>query len=228
MGLFGKNKGEKNSSDGVTLPDLPEANNLDLPSVNDLDAPNFPDLEVNELPALPESNTGQNHEAIKSAVNAPIKKPLADSPPVPMPQKSKFQLVEEPHGGAPVKIGHGGTAQPVPVPESGYSPEPVYSPEPIAPEPAPAHQPIMRKSISTTKPKSNDQESIYVRLDKFQTTVGAFEEIKEKVMEIEKLLLNIKEVKEKEERELGEWENEIQVIKSRIELIDRDIFNKLD
>ena len=75
---------------------------------------------------------------------------------------------------------------------------------------------------------SKEVEPIYVRLDKFQTTVSSFEEIKEKVMDIEKLLTKIKETREKEDRELEGWENEIQVIKSRIEFIDKNIFNKLD
>lgn len=75
---------------------------------------------------------------------------------------------------------------------------------------------------------SKETEPIYVRLDKFQTTVSSFEEIKGKVMDIEKLLTKIKETREKEDRELEEWENEIQVIKSRIEFVDKNIFNKLD
>ena len=71
-------------------------------------------------------------------------------------------------------------------------------------------------------------EPVYVRLDKFETTVESFEEIRKKVFEIEKLLGRIKDIKLQEEKELMEWENEIQVIKARIDAVDRNIFDKLD
>lgn len=71
-------------------------------------------------------------------------------------------------------------------------------------------------------------EPIYVRLDKFQTTVEAFEGIRDKIVEIENLLVKVRDIKAQEEKELMEWENEIQIIKARIEAIDRSVFGKLD
>jgi hypothetical protein len=76
-------------------------------------------------------------------------------------------------------------------------------------------------SIKETQP-------IYIRLDKFKTTAEAFEEIRTKVMEIERLFMKTREIRAKEEEELAEWEKEIQMIKSRVEAIDKNIFNKLD
>jgi len=78
------------------------------------------------------------------------------------------------------------------------------------------------------KPLTQKAEPIYIRLDKFETTVEAFEEIKNKIQEIEKLLQKTKEIKQKEEQELIEWEREIQMIKTRIDSIDKNIFNRLD
>lgn len=90
---------------------------------------------------------------------------------------------------------------------------------------APASRSIeMSELIKRTK----KAEPIYVRLDKFETTVQAFEGIRKRIMEIEELLSKIRDVKSQEEKELIEWENEIQVIKARIEAIDRDVFGKLD
>jgi len=76
--------------------------------------------------------------------------------------------------------------------------------------------------------RTKKTEPIYVRLDKFETTVEAFEEIKMKIEEIEDLLKKTREIKSREEKELEEWEHEIQLIKTRIESIDKNIFNKLD
>ena len=103
--------------------------------------------------------------------------------------------------------------------------KPLSPPEtPIINEFEPEPEPINRPRKTTTKPS----EPIYIRLDKFETTVETFEEIKNKIIEIEELLQKTKEIKQKEEQELTEWEREIQMIKTRIETIDKNIFNKLD
>ncbi len=41
-------------------------------------------------------------------------------------------------------------------------------------------------------------------------------------------LQKTREIKQKEEQELEEWEREIQIMKSRIASIDQTIFNQLD
>jgi len=87
--------------------------------------------------------------------------------------------------------------------------------------------PPSRMSLASTK-MTKKIEPVFVRLDKFQMTIQTFEEIKAKIEEIEDVLRKTSEIKVKEEQELSEWEREIQVIKSRIELIDRNVFNKLD
>jgi len=71
-------------------------------------------------------------------------------------------------------------------------------------------------------------EPVFIRLDKFQMAIETFEDIKTKITEIEDLLRKTKEIKSKEEQELEEWEREIHLIKSRIDTIDKNIFNKLD
>ena len=67
-----------------------------------------------------------------------------------------------------------------------------------------------------------------LRIDKFQESLRIFEKARDRVKEIEKLLGNVKRLKEEEERELGEWESEIQSIKSGIEKINEDIFSRID
>mgnify|MGYP001614977639 CR=1 FL=1 len=71
-------------------------------------------------------------------------------------------------------------------------------------------------------------EPVFVRIDKFEEAISSFHEIKKKVSEIEHLLKTVKEVKAKEESELGEWEFELQKIKSKIEGIDKSLFSELD
>src|SRR3989344_5799942 len=70
-------------------------------------------------------------------------------------------------------------------------------------------------------------EPLFIRLDTFESALSSFNEIKLRTHEIETLVRNIKEVKIKEEKELNEWEREIQTIKTRLEQIDKEIFEKI-
>ncbi|MEK6830816.1 MAG: hypothetical protein AABX77_02205, partial [Nanoarchaeota archaeon] len=59
-------------------------------------------------------------------------------------------------------------------------------------------------------------------------TTQAFDEIKERIIDIERLLAKTRELTAKEEKELEEWEREIQILKSRIDSIDNSLFKQLD
>ena len=85
--------------------------------------------------------------------------------------------------------------------------------------------PSVSKSPSLPERKLKEKP-IYIRLDKFEHTEESFNEIKNKIREIESLLSKIRDTKAKEEKELESWEREIQVVKARIESIDKNIFNK--
>ena len=71
-------------------------------------------------------------------------------------------------------------------------------------------------------------EPIFVRIDKFENSLKIFQNAKDKITEIEQLLKETKELKEKEQHELSEWENEILQLKMQIEKVDNDIFSKVE
>jgi hypothetical protein len=70
-------------------------------------------------------------------------------------------------------------------------------------------------------------EPVFIRIDKFEEAMRIFNETKKKISEIERVLEDIKSIKEKEDRELGIWESEVKAMKSQIEKIDQDIFSKI-
>ena len=76
--------------------------------------------------------------------------------------------------------------------------------------------------------KVKEIEPIFIRIDKFEESLHSFEKAKQQIVEIEKMLRNIKRLKEEEEKELGTWEKEIQTAKQQIEKIDQDIFSKVE
>ncbi len=82
-------------------------------------------------------------------------------------------------------------------------------------------QPKFEKEMKKTEP-------IFIRIDKFEEGSHIFEDVKKQVSKIEQMFTSIKNVKEKEEKELGMWEEEIRQIKEKIEKIDSDIFSKIE
>ena len=82
------------------------------------------------------------------------------------------------------------------------------------------------RSWQESKTKKSGQ--VFIKIDKFEESLKIFELTKGKIAEMEKLLEDIKELKEKEEKELSYWMAEIQTIKNQTEKVERDIFSKLE
>jgi hypothetical protein len=84
-----------------------------------------------------------------------------------------------------------------------------------------------RKAVKEIKPDIKIGP-VFVRIDKYRQALAFFQEIKKKILEIENLLRNIKEIKTREEAELQEWEQEIEEAKAKLDKIDETIFKKLE
>ncbi len=80
---------------------------------------------------------------------------------------------------------------------------------------------------SFSKSKRGEQP-VFIRLDKFEESLHTFKKAKSQVVEIEKMLREIKRMKEDEEKELQYWESQIQSIKEQIEKVDKEIFSKVE
>ena len=202
MGLFSRKKEEKS-----LLPDLPESNA--------------------ELPRLPEYGAAANlnsdipmnngmMDSGQSAIKNEIHSNAGEM------QKSQFEPLPHYDGqGMPARI----VAEPAIVEDH----EAHQEHQPMMHDSTP-HEPRTFEMKDTTKIPSNTKSArpIYIRLDKFKAGLESFDDIKRKLTEIEDLLVKIREMKDKEERELEEWERELQVVKARIEQIDNDVFKNVE
>ncbi len=201
MGWFNKNKKEESESN-FGLPELPRMNNdnsLLMPSQDSEYDFNNLSPQNSELPPLPERNLPNfSQQKIKQEITNPE----------PVMQKSKFSSLdfdEPPKNKSQIYKESMFSTYPEKVPEFGFS--------------------NVKKEKVIEK---GQQGPVYIRLDKFETTLDAFDKIRTKIKEIEELLKKTKEIRTKEEEELEQWEREIDIIKSKIEAIDRDIFSKLE
>lgn len=82
-------------------------------------------------------------------------------------------------------------------------------------------------TVSDNNPIPKRVEPIFVRIDKFQVAQKNFEQIKDRVKEMESVLEKIKEIKIKEETELKGWTEDVEKIKSQLSEIDSGIFDQI-
>lgn len=76
--------------------------------------------------------------------------------------------------------------------------------------------------------RHRETEPVFIRLDKFEESLQLFEKAKHQIWEIEKMLHNIKKIKEQEDQELETWQHEMQKVKGQIEKVDQDIFSRIE
>lgn len=209
MSWFKKKEKEIIEEEIPELPELPKPDEFSLP---DLSIPNFNQEEKNllQLPQLPELKEAPVHPMT-------LKQEIINSPQE--MQRSRYGIIEN----KPIDSRYG-IIENKPIDSHFGVIENKQKQEP---------RPIRRsQEITEINPGPNTQiknaEPIYVRLDKFETSLQSIEEVKRKIAEIEHILKKTKEIKQKEEQELEAWEREIHIIKSRIDSVDKTIFNKLD
>lgn len=175
--------------------------------------PNLPESSI-ELPNLPESG---RIDASAKVDNPTIDSNLGSLPPPPSQNTSNMknnQLQKS-------------NFEPLPISSEAMTPKKMVAAASTI-TPGVGRIPNMESTKTSKLSGIKENKPIYIRLDKFKAGLESFEEIKNKIRDIEELLLNIREIKQKEEIELNEWEREIQIIKSRIESIDSNVFGKLD
>ena len=198
MSWFSKKKERDNSLVLQTLPELPE-----LPE--SVDKILFEENEISgpEIPELPEFETSPLPD-LPSSQNQ-IRQAISPRINNQEMQKSKFAPLPPPRKYESIAM---------PKPNIITKPLPLQSKQ---------TKPYQKQTFSPRK-----TESIYVKLDKFETSLQALEEIRDKMGDIEKLLEKTREIKAQEEKELEEWERELNIIKSRLDSIDKTVFKDLE
>ncbi|PIN88531.1 hypothetical protein COU61_04520 [Candidatus Pacearchaeota archaeon CG10_big_fil_rev_8_21_14_0_10_35_13] len=203
MGLFSKKKEVANDTESLSqLPELPR-----LPRTTSSTA----DRSFNNLPSLPltggESRWGM--QAVKEAVKDDDDSSMSfEEPMVEGMMQSRYDSNGK---------GFVGTDERMPmVRETQRQPTPNIHQQ--------TYPNIPRITQQETR-KSN--EPLFVRIDKYELAMQNFETIKQKVEEVEQLLGEIKEIRIKEDKEFKDWEEDVYSIKTKLETIDKIIFNKL-
>jgi len=100
---------------------------------------------------------------------------------------------------------------------------PEISPMPIAEEEiSPALPPAPR---TPTSPKT---AHVFVQISKFHSAHKSLTAAQKKLEEIDSLLKRIRETRMREEQELSAWEKELASVKSKVQGVTENIFEKMD
>ena len=168
--------------------------------------------EISSLPSFPDtpSKKGFSQSVIKDAVE-----PEENSHfPIPGDKKSLTKEISE-HGELPEIHG---------IPEDKKLNLPPSKPGRKAKEINEWKPPKINNPIE----KIIEKGPVFVKLDKFNEAKDSLEEMKFKLDEIDELLKTLKDVKSKEEKELTDWEKEMDELKARLGSLTKDVFENIE
>lgn len=83
---------------------------------------------------------------------------------------------------------------------------------------------VEKKVVPQQKPQ---KETIFVKIDKFNSAQKSIDEIKDKISEISKAIDEMRKVKNKELEELNSWDEEMKSINLKLSKIDKGIFGEV-
>jgi len=192
-------------------------------------------VEKHSLPSFPDSpiNKGFSQAAIKEAVSQDELPEQNKKVSTKIEKSFKTIQIEEPEESPSLNenpyLASIKSSYPAPKP---YSSQPINNPKiqnsapkapNITPPPVVAPDFISKEELPKSQGKDSD---IFVKIDKFYSGKKTLESIKDQIDQIDNLLKKIRDTKIKEEHELAGWEKEIALVKSRIQNVNDNIFEK--
>lgn len=231
MGWFNKkDKDEKKDKNpGQDIPELPKLPDLpELPRIKEKNKE-----PIHQLPSFPNSSLGQkfSQNTIKQAISGPKREHYT-----PYPEGRKGERVFEADDFAtPIQ-----RMQTMPKPLKPISqrefdfhhtkeePEFEFDISDFRKEPKHAPSPEPHYEEPEFSPTPTRREPVFIRIDKFEESLKIFEKAKKELSEIERALKDIEKVREDEQNELESWKSNVLKIKEQIEIVDRDIFSRLE
>ncbi|MCX8194150.1 MAG: hypothetical protein N3G19_02185 [Candidatus Pacearchaeota archaeon] len=72
-----------------------------------------------------------------------------------------------------------------------------------------------------------ETKPLFIKIDKFREILASIEIIERKISEIESVINKLKEIKSKEEQVVADWHSELQELKSKLEIINKNLSEKI-
>ncbi|MFH1803164.1 MAG: hypothetical protein ABH864_06995 [archaeon] len=94
--------------------------------------------------------------------------------------------------------------------------------------PEPRRLYVQKKPVHKLAIQPQQQADVFVRIDKFHTARKSLKEIQNRLDDIDELIRRIRDTKLKEEQELASWEKDLMQVKSRMQTVTENIFEKVE
>jgi hypothetical protein len=174
------------------------------------DKSRLPDLPP--LPSLPSKNM-EMESAVPEFPEAPEERPMPKPMNQPMqPKKPKVVEMEEWHPSNQMKFKEEEELEEE-ANELQEEPEEIY---------------VQKKQTPRMIAQPQTPADVFVRIDKFHSARKALSEVQHKLVDIDELVKRIRDTKLREEQELAGWEKDILHIKSRVQTVTENIFEKVE
>ncbi|HOW36661.1 MAG TPA: hypothetical protein PLK34_00195 [Candidatus Pacearchaeota archaeon] len=211
MGLF---KSKKIEERPLSLPELPRLPELDFNSSKTTEVKR----PLQALPSFPSSSLGNkfSQNTIKDAVSGEVRGDILpdDTEELEEDYDDLEDYDEE------VEV----TKEVKKIASNSESPR---TKEILSEEMLPSSKMLAKPSVSREIVTKSKEDSVFIKLEKFEESLDLFTDMKKQLVEAEKLLNKIKEVKEQENDELVSWTTKMESMKNQIERIDKNIFSKI-
>jgi len=202
------------------LPDLPPSRRaFDSFNLREQDVEEEEESEMQALPAFPDSPSHNkfSEAVIKDAVRGVDDEDLPELPELPCEKEEKsfeFSELEKIPGAARnpkiVEMEEWNLERSLGISKMEY----------------PKQIEIPRREDFLPIRKKTDAQDVFIKIEKFRTAKKTFNELKNKLNEIDDLIKKIRETKMREEQELSAWEKDVTQIKSRVKEVSENIFEK--
>ena len=95
--------------------------------------------------------------------------------------------------------------------------------KPILPPSAPSYQKPMPTAPVPGEIQKRGQ-ALFVKMERYREAVEKMQHIKDKITEAERVLSHLDEIKRKEDEELTKWHQDLEIIKTKLLAVDRNLF----
>lgn len=88
-------------------------------------------------------------------------------------------------------------------------------------------QPVFQRPLATPSTRNIVKDNtLFVKIDKYQESMRTLNLIKESLMNTEHILNKLQQIKSQEDNEIMQWHEQIKRIKQKIVFIDRNLFER--
>jgi predicted ribosome quality control (RQC) complex YloA/Tae2 family protein len=83
---------------------------------------------------------------------------------------------------------------------------------------------LMPKKMISEETQDKKTEPIFIKIDRYEEALDYINSVRDKIKEIEDMIENLKKIKRDEDQALDEWKENLNQIKEKLMIVDRNLF----